>query len=192
MSDNSFISIRNGVIASVIAGVVLMTVPLLRNYVVIFVLWVWSGVLWCWNALIASYALPGWTWLAIFLLALVGCINIYLAIKGDTEVPDYKKYTDDYLYNANWRWNWVGNQISNLWCFCPRCDATLVYNDSSCYSLYADTKKTDFTCENCNSVVSSISGGNKNYATGAAEREIHRRIRTNEYKKHLPKNTPQS
>jgi hypothetical protein len=185
MSENSIISIRNGIIASVVAGVILMVVPTLRNYAVSFFLWVWSGVLWCWNALAATYALPGWAWLATIALALVGCINIFLAIKGDAREPEYKRYIEDYLYNANWRWNWVGSQLSNLWCFCPRCDATLVYNDSSCHNYYAEVKKTDFICENCNNnIVSSIKGGDKDYALSAAEREIHRRIRTGEHKKH--------
>ena len=43
-----------------------------------------------------------------------------------------------------------------------------------------------FICENCNSqVVSSVTGGNKSYAIGAAECEIDRRIRTCEYKEVL-------
>jgi hypothetical protein len=185
MSENSFISIRNGTIASVVAGVVLMVVPTLQNYTVSFFLWIWAGVLWCWNALAATYGLSGWAWLAIIVPALVGCINIYLAIKGDAKEFEYKKYIEDYLYKANWRWSWEGNQLSNLWCFCPKCDATLVYDDSSCHSLYSDAKEADFICENCNNnVVSSIKGGNKDYAISAAKREIHRRIRTSEHKKH--------
>jgi hypothetical protein len=34
MSENSFISIRNATIASVIAGVILLAIPVLRGYVV--------------------------------------------------------------------------------------------------------------------------------------------------------------
>mgnify|MGYP003516700603 CR=1 FL=1 len=41
----------------------------------------------------------------------------------------------------------------------------------------------EFICENCNSqIVSTIHGGNKNYAINAVKREIERRIRTEEYK----------
>ncbi len=185
MSENSFISIRNATIASVIAGVILLAVPVLRDYVVSFLSWAWSGVVWCWDALVDSYSLPGWAWLLILIFALIGLINIYLAVKGESEEPEFKSYVEDFMYGAKWRWSWTGNQISNVWCFCPRCDATLVYDDSSCRSYYSDVKKTDFICENCSrNVVASISGGNKDYATGAVEREISRRIRTGEYKKH--------
>jgi predicted RNA-binding Zn-ribbon protein involved in translation (DUF1610 family) len=116
MGENSYISIRNATIASIIAGVILLAMPVLRGYFVSFLSWAWSGV---------------------------------------------------------------------VWCFCPRCDATLVYDDSSCRSLYSDVNKTDFICENCGrNIVASISGGKIDYATGALEREISRRIRAGEYTKH--------
>ena len=185
MSENSFKSIRNGAIASVIAGVILLAVPALRGYVVSFLRWLWSGVVWCWDGLISSYSLPGWAWLVVFLLALVGLKNVYIGIKGESEEPEYESYVEDFIYGAKWRWQWIGNRISNLWCFCPSCDATLVYDDSSCSSLFSNVRKTDFICENCgNRIVATVKGGNKGYATGAVEREIDRRIRTGEYKKH--------
>jgi hypothetical protein len=185
MSENSFKAIRNGAIASVIAGIVLLAVPVLRGYVVSFLSWLWSGVVWCWESLIASYSLPGWAWLVISIFTLIGLVNIYLSIKGESEQPEFKTYIEDFIHGAKWRWSWAGNQIANVWCYCPRCDATLVYDDSSCRNYLSDIKKTDFICENCgHSVVASIPGGNKDYATGAIMREIDRRIRTGEYKKH--------
>ena len=116
---------------------------------------------------------------------MIGLVNIYLAIRGESEEPEYKSYIEDFMHGAKWRWSWIGNQISNVWCFCPRCDATLVYDDGSCHSFYSDVNKTNFICENCSrTVVASISGGDKDYAIGAVKREISRRIRTGEYKKH--------
>ncbi|MDZ4298791.1 MAG: hypothetical protein U0998_06000 [Moraxellaceae bacterium] len=185
MSENSFKSIRNAAIASVIAGIVLLFIPVLRGYVVNFLSWLWSGVVWCWESLVASYSLPGWAWLVISIFALKGLVNIYLAIKRESEQPEFKKYIEDHIHGAIWRWSWVGNQITNVWCYCPRCDATLVYNDSSCRNYLTDIKKTDFICENCgHRVVASIIGGDKDYATSAIMREIDRRIRTGEYKNH--------
>ena len=181
MSKNSFKSIGNGVIASVIAGVALVALPIVRGYAARFFLWLWSGLIWCWEALLSSHSLPGWAWLVIFFLALIGLINICIRIKGEAE-PPYKSYVEDFLYGAKWRWHWTGNRISNIWCFCPTCDATLVYNDSA-YRL-SDVRKTDFICENCgNRVIATVSGGDKTYAIGAVEREVLRRIRTEEYKK---------
>lgn len=184
MSENSFKSIRNEVIASIIAGIVLLAVPVVRGYVVRFLSWLWSGVIWCWESLIASYSLPGWAWLVISIFALVGLVNLYLAIKGESEQSEFKTYIEDFIHGAKWRWDWIGNQITDVWCYCPHCDATLVYDDSSCRNYLSNIKKTDFICENCgHSVVTSITGGNKNYATSAIMREIDRRIRTGEYKK---------
>jgi len=123
--------------------------------------------------------------LIISLLALIAIVLIFLIIK-ENKSPEFKAYKEDFLFGAKWRWDWARNNIINLWCYCPSCDAILVYDDNSCRSRYANVKKTDFICENCNSeVVSSVIGGNKSYAIGAAEREIDRRIRTGEYKKAL-------
>ena len=90
---------------------------------------------------------------------------------------------NDRMYGAVWRWRWVGNSISNLWCYCPNCDATLVYVNQSILDYRVDPK-TDFVCENCNTIIATIKGGNKEYALGAIEREIDRRVRTGEYKHH--------
>ncbi|UFS63476.1 hypothetical protein LOH54_04930 [Sulfurimonas sp. HSL-3221] len=157
----------------------------MREYAISFFSWIWSGILWCWNALNATYALPGWIWLLIFIFAFIGLINIFLAFKGEATIPEYKSYTEDSIYGLVWRWDWVGNQISNLWCYCPNCDATLVYNEPTRRRSLFETNQTNFICENCgHKIVGTIQGGNKNYAIGAVEREIDRRIRNNEFQKH--------
>ena len=180
--ENSYKSIRNGAIGSTIAGIIIFFIPSLRDYAISFFFFFWSGLVWCWKALFVSYSLPGWLLLIISLLALFAIMCIFLIIK-ENKSPEFKAYTEDLLFNVKWRWNWSQNKIDNLWCYCPSCDATLVYDDRTCRSFYSDIKKTDFICENCNSkVVSSVNGGDKNYVIGAAKREIDRRIRTGEYK----------
>ncbi|UAN44769.1 hypothetical protein KGP17_20365 [Serratia sp. JSRIV001] len=184
MSENSFKSIRNTVIASVIAGVILLFFPVIRGLIVKLFKWVYSGLMWCWEMLVASHSLPGWIWLIAFIFSLIGLVNVLILFKSPATESGYKSYTSDLIYNAKWRWNWVGNNITNLWCFCPHCDATLVYDDSSCQRAYANNIRTDFICENCNhKIVASIPGGNNYYATGVIEREIGRRVRTGHYKK---------
>lgn len=153
-----------------------MVVPSLRGPVVTFLTWLWLGVLWCWGALVSPYSLPGWIWLVVFAFAILGAIDIFLGIKNAIYKPDYTSYVEDFMFGAKWRWRWEGNTISDLWCFCPRCDGTLVSN-----YLFGET---NFLCENCNhSVRATILGGDKYYAIAAVEREIGRRIRTGEYKK---------
>ena len=180
MSDSSAKTIRNGVIATVVGGIILLIIPNSLSYPQQAGKWLWSIVLWCWEVITGSYSLPGWAWAIIFILAFIGVINIYIALREQKEEPEFRIYTEDNLYNAKWKWQWLGNQISNLWCFCPSCDATLVYDDSSCSRVFEESQ-THFICENCNNrVVSSVKGGNRHYAVGAAEREILRRIRTGE------------
>ena len=174
-------SLRNGIIATVVGGLILSAIPQLRSLLVEAILWVWEGVIWVWAALISGYSLPGWVLLIVGFFALVGLVSLY-AVLGPQNEPKFRKYTEDTLYGAKWRWDWTGNKISGLWCFCPSCDAQLVYSESFA--------KTDFICERCPSVgedchyrsqgrvVSTVEGGNRHYAVSAAEREILRRIRT--------------
>ena len=181
MNKQSIVSVRNGVISAVIAGIILMIVPAIREHVVRFLSWLWLGVLWCWGALVSSYSLPGWVWLVVFAFTILGAIDIFVDIKNaiskteSISKPDYTSYVEDSMFGAKWRWRWEGNAISDLCCFCPRCDGNLVYN----YQF----GETEFLCENCNHAVRAvIHGGDKYYALGAVEREIGRRIRTGEYK----------
>lgn len=178
MSEKETHQVRNGIIATVVGGIILSAIPPVRDFALKVLGWLWYCIVWGWGALISGYSLSGWVLLILGLLALVGILNIYLALRPKNE-PEFKKYTEDLINGAKWRWSWVGNTIENLWCFCPRCDAQLVYDDSSCRNILSDIKKTDFICERCgNQVIASIRGGNKHYAVSAAEREILRRIRT--------------
>ena len=65
MSENSYKTIRNGVITSVITGLLSLLIPVVREYVVKFLSWAWSVAVWCWEALTTSYSLPGWVWLLL-------------------------------------------------------------------------------------------------------------------------------
>jgi len=184
MSDSTHKTIKLGVVASLIATGIVAIIEPLRAYAIKLFSWAWSGIVWLWGAIFDSYSAPGWLWGLVVFLSLVGAINIYLFFRKEEELPDFLNYTEDYLYGVKWRWRWIENRISNIWCYCPRCDAELVYDDSSCHRPYLNENKTDFLCENCNQkVMASVNGGNKSYATSAAEREVLRRIRTDEYKK---------
>ena len=167
-------------------------IPMQRSFFIEAIYWGWAGVIRLWDALKSDYSLPGWAFLIFGLLALIGLVVVVAFLYNifrPQEEPAYRKYTEDMLYGAKWRWSWNGDKISNLWCFCPTCDAQLVYNDGY-DNMYT---KTDFLCERCSSnetgnyyrshsrVVATIRGGDKDYALGAMEREIWRRIRTDEY-----------
>ena len=176
---------RNGIIVTVVGGLILSAIlPKSRGFLVEAMSWTWAGVSWIWAALISHYLIPGWALLIIGLLALAGLVQLCVVLWPQNE-PAYKNYTEDMLYGAKWRWSWNGSQISNLWCFCPRCDAQLVYGEDYFH------KETDFVCERCppdgtdlprqshGRVVATVSG-DRHYVVGAVEREILRRIRTSE------------
>ncbi|MDC9565212.1 MULTISPECIES: hypothetical protein [unclassified Pseudoalteromonas] len=179
MSDSSAKTIRNGVIATVVGGVVLLIIPDSLHYLKQAAKWLWSIFIWCREVITSSYSLPGWVLAILFTLAFIGSINIYIALIQKKEAPEFIKYTEDYINDAKWKWEWLDNQIVGLWCYCPSCDATLVYDDSSCRRSSFEEKQTHFVCENCNhKIVSTVKGGDYLYAVSSAEREIHRRIRT--------------
>jgi hypothetical protein len=183
MPEKESHAIRNGIIATVVGGMILSAVPVLREISIRVLRWIGAGVVYAFDKLISTYPIPGWLLIIVVFYALLGAARVYVLVrpKKQPEQPKFLRYREDFLYGAKWRWQWVGNQISNLWCFCPNCDAQLVYDDRSCRN-FIDPSKTHFICERCNNqIIATVTGGDKNYAVGAAEREFLRRIRTNEF-----------
>ncbi|NQZ86668.1 MAG: hypothetical protein HRT54_03710 [Colwellia sp.] len=178
MSNNSIKSIRNGVIASVVAGVILLLIPQVRELSITAAKSIWSFCIWCWDSMFQDYSFSGWFFLLLFILAFIGSVVILINIADMFKQPEHKDYVSDNIFDVNWRWDWRGVNISNLWCYCPTCDATLVYDDSTCHSSFYDRSETKFICENCNrQTMGAVAGGDKSYALGAVKREIDRRIR---------------
>lgn len=116
-------------------------------------------------------------------LALTSIIKFLLDFQLNSK-PEHLTYVEDLIYGTKWKWKWEKEKVSDIQCYCPKCDAVLIYDDTSKDTKHTELSKTDFICENCNStIVSTIHGGNMNYAINAVRREIERRIRTTEYKK---------
>ena len=185
MDRTSLKHIRNAVIASVIAGIILTMIPSLRSVLIAGLEYMWIGVVWCWQSIFSTYATPVWILLILVALALFGAASLASAIWPKRTPKEYETYVEDRFYGAIWRWRWHGSQICDLWCFCHDCDATLVYDDSSCRIIMSDEHATKFICENCQRQIAQVEGGDKDYALSALRREIDRRIRTNEYSNRL-------
>lgn len=144
--------------------------------------WFSQAILWLENTQLTAYNYPAWIFLLASIFGLISLLTIFMLIKKNSKL-DYTSYTEDSIYGATWKWKWHKNQITNLQCYCPNCASVLVYDDTSSHTKYTDVSKTDFICESCESqLITSIHGGNKNYAFNAVKREIERRIRINEYK----------
>jgi hypothetical protein len=138
---------------------------------------------WLYKELLTTYTLPLWLILIVSIFASIYVAKLLLSIQLKSK-PEYTTYTQDSIYGTNWKWKWEKEEISNIQCYCPKCDAILIYDDTSSNTKHTELSKTDFICENCNSnIITTIHGGNKNYAINAVKREIERRIRTAEYKK---------
>ena len=173
-------------IGSVIAGLVLQLSGLLPKVVSS----VWGGASWIVGTLESSHSIPSWAVLALGLLALFGIIAISMTVKEalgakqehpTEEHPFFVNYTEDMVDGVRWRWKWAGGSITNLWCFCPTCDAQLVPHESM--------SGTRFICERCHAdgsvagsrirgrVVTTLEGQDAWYLVAAAEREILRRVR---------------
>ena len=175
---------------TVVGGLILAVIPKTSGLVVKVVLWVWSGLSWVWGLLYSSHPVPGGVILVLSLLALFSLTIVVLMLKelfqGEKKAagPAFQNYTEDSFDGVRWRWRWRGNQVDNLWCFCPVCDAQLVYQEG-----YGET---DFICERCPSdgtldsfgslgrVVTTVLGGDRQYAVARARREIDRRIRASQ------------
>ena len=174
MSKKTFKLLMIGVFASVLAGIFLQY----KEYIFKPFLWFKPVIRWCWNFLISSHSLPGWVLLIVFLFAflfiIVAVIYFLVNINKNPE-PEYLSYMEDNMFGAIWRWQWIRNQISNIWCYCPRCGTTLVCDDH--------WGETCFRCENCNNSVITTLNGDKNQAIDRVGREIERRIKAGEYKR---------
>ena len=114
---------------AVVGGVILSALTWLKGFFLEAMSRAWAGVIWFWSALIYYYSVPGWVLLIIGIFALVGLVSLALLywVRRHPNEPAHRSYTEDMLYGAKWRWSWKGDEISNLWCFCPVCDAQLVY-----------------------------------------------------------------
>lgn len=182
MSNQESHSVRNGVIATVIGGIAMAALGEMWPPAKKAGTWLWEQTSWLAGLLVEIYYMQGWFLVLLLLLSLVTVVRFLVGLRGQ-KAPAFTRYVEDHFFGARWRWSWVAGQVSNLWGFCPRCDSELVYDDSSCNSVYSNTPaKTDFVCEHCHrETVASIPGGDKSYAISLVQREIRRRIRTSEY-----------
>lgn len=183
MAERETHSVRNGVIGTVVGGIALAALGELWPPFKDVLAWLWERVASFLALFGASYATPGWVLAPLGLLALVTVIRMIVALRSSAPTgPTYLGYVEDVLFGAKWRWHWFGHEIQGLWCFCPRCDGELVYDDSPSQNLYSpEGPNTRFFCEHCqHTEVARLKGG-KAYALDSVRREIRRKARTGEF-----------
>jgi hypothetical protein len=185
MTTSESHSVRNGVIATIVGGIAMAGLGELWPPAKRALGWSWDQVVSVVGLFGASYQVEGWLLAVLAVLALVTVVRFLVGFRAVSSPPPHFQFVEDQLYGAKWRWSWSGDEVSNLWCFCPRCDSELVYDDSSARSIYArEEPRTHFICEHCNrDTVASIPGGDKDYALGVVRREIRRKVRLGLYAK---------
>lgn len=169
--------IRNGVIATVVGGLILAALSYVWAPARQALVWLWGEIAAAWHVLVASYHVPGWLLLVLGLLAatfLVRAASNYL--RSASSMSPHQSYTTDSMFGARWHWSWIDNHIARLWASCPVCQGELVYlNTRDNYLMSVPHAR--FLCEHCQQVLVDISGGEYDYAMAAVEREIRRRLR---------------
>jgi len=181
MANKKLHTIVIGVIIAVIGGFILSLIEPAKNLFLSLLSTFWNSVLWMWEALFSSYGLPGWALLILSFLALFPLFDVFQLIMKKNSQPHFE-YVRDYLHKVNWEWRWFGDQILDLWCYCPSCSGVLIFNDSDRGPYGVGDAKTHFICEHCDHQTKSTIPGVESQALGLIEREIHRKVKTKEYK----------
>jgi hypothetical protein len=88
--------------------------------------------------------------------------------------PNWRDYKQDEIMGMRWHWRYSSykHDIENLWCFCPDDYTELISSDS--YT------QVNFQCETCRKKFGPFQG-NLNYVLGMVERQIRRKLRTDEW-----------
>lgn len=176
--------IRNGAIASVIGGIILSFWEPFRLILIDVALWSWELLTSVWEWFSSTHQIYGWGIMLLIGLSVPSLIKLFSLIVKEKKLGVEDLYKSDYLFGVNWHWYYFNGSIRNLWCLCPSCKNELVYSefvpDKYNYLHNHLKQKTDFICERCNTTRCSLKG-DKKYALGTVEREIRRKIRSNEW-----------
>lgn len=130
MTEQESHPIRNGIIATIIGGIVLSFWAPFRDVVESLFLWLWGLVVTAWYYLWEKHEIYGWLLVLFVVLSIPTVLGIVSRFKK-TEEPTYLDlYKEDYLFGAVWHWSYGnGGAIGNLWCLCPQCKSELVYSE---------------------------------------------------------------
>jgi hypothetical protein len=176
MSSEEKHPIRNSVIATVIGGLI---VALLLWFVPGAWAWIKSALAWLYGLLVSTVIIPMWLLVVMILAILPTVLIIVLAVlpsSKQAEGPRWTDYTEDSFDGITWRWQYAGNSLINLWCFCPYDDTVLVYSFDEILG------KISLHCETCQTKFGPFVG-DKDYMLARIERQIGRKVRSGEWEK---------
>ena len=136
-------SIRNSVIASVIV----VFISWLGNQ--LFGWWPWlqsvvaAIAVGIWKFLTASIAVPVWVWIIIAVGLVPTAVLLIRLLRG----PKWSDYREDMFSREKWRWQYNGDLIDDICCFCDREDTALVCSRIS--GRFDDPDRIEVNSEGC-------------------------------------------
>jgi hypothetical protein len=165
-------SIVGGVVSTLIAAAIVYFVPSVWDGLKYSVSAIWFGL---------TYLVPIPVWAMIVLISLIlPTLFVFASKLAQNPAPSWRDYTRDRFKGMIWRWRYsstVGG-CHNVWCYCPEDDTSLVYSQLG--GVY-DPKQIVLTCETCGRQFGPFEG-DREYFIASIERQIDRKIRTEEWR----------
>jgi len=100
------ISIRNAVIATLIATAIIAFVPLFRRIAATFIKTFWIFFLYIGSHLVSEISLPFWLFYILCILAFILITSIVVVVYPNKKnnIIQFSEYTDDMLFGIKWSW----------------------------------------------------------------------------------------
>lgn len=149
--------------------------------------WVWEFLLSAYNWMGEPSQIPNWAVVLNFVVlapTLLIVLLIYLEGRRSDSDPTVWDYREDMFFNLKWRWNYSGNKMVRMSCYCPYCDYQIVPVESEDFMNGGFFRRCKFFCESCNSSLHSADGFAAE-VKDKAELHVQRKIRTGEWKNSL-------
>ena len=161
--------------SKVIAAAVIAMLTWIAN--LFFHWWSWAGLLrnaarllkTAWEFVFSTSPVPHWLiGLGVLLIILAAAILIVASTAAhqakstqfaQISLPPWHSYTTDMFYEVRWRWRYdIAGQVTDLNCFCPRCDCQLFIQEPSPILFHGipNREPTLFCCPRCGSIVRQI------------------------------------
>ncbi|MDD3324626.1 MAG: hypothetical protein PHN38_05860 [Sulfurospirillaceae bacterium] len=130
----------------------------------------------------ALYDIPLWI-VEVLVFSIVVIILGFPFVVYKLLEPKYKKYKQDEFHNVIWKWQYRGDNITLLWCYCPVCSSALMCDDENCKATSnLHEKTTFFVCNECGGCEKArVQGGDRRYVLSGVKREIMRKIRNSTF-----------
>jgi hypothetical protein len=180
-------SVKSGIIATVVGGLILSAIGYVFFFLPDLFRWVINFFSRIWNYFVSSTPIPRWLlWLLILMSVATLFRLVRPLLKRRNNEPKVTMYTEDSFEGVTWRWSYDwGNNPTDILPFCPYCDTMLVHSESS---FWNENPKVSFYCERCKQVRAEIEGGRRSYAISMIARLIDRKIRSEEWRRLVSRN----